>query len=72
MNDNASKSLTFACLHAGKADLEKRTNMSMPPADRRRGQRNDAMHRPRRDKNAEAFLNETKRKETIWITKTQV
>ena len=31
--------------------------LSMPPADRRRGQRNDAMHRPRRDKNAEAFLN---------------
>ena len=30
--------------------------LSMPPADRRRGQRNDAMHRPRRDKNAEAFL----------------
>ena len=27
------------------------------PADRRRGQRNDATHRPRRDKNAEAFLN---------------
>ena len=32
--------------------------LSMPPADRRRGQRNDAMHRPRRDKNAEAFLNQ--------------
>ena len=32
--------------------------LSMPPADRRRGQRNDAMHRPRRDKNAEAFLKE--------------
>ena len=31
--------------------------LSMPPADRRRGQRNDAMHRLRRDKNAEAFLN---------------
>ena len=30
--------------------------LSMPPADRRRSQRNDAMHRPRRDKNAEAFL----------------
>ena len=32
--------------------------LSMPPADHRRGQRNDAMHRPRRDKNAEAFLKE--------------
>ena len=31
--------------------------LSMPLADRRRGQRNDAMHRPRRGKNAEAFLN---------------
>ena len=30
--------------------------LRMPPADRRRGQWNDAMHRPRRDKNAEAFL----------------
>ena len=30
--------------------------LSMPPADRRRGQRNDAMHRLGRNKNAEAFL----------------
>ena len=40
--------------------------LSMPPADRRRGQRNDAMHRPRRDKNAEAFLNE----KAVFLKKT--
>ena len=36
--------------------------LSMPPADRRRGQWNDTMHRPRGDKNAEAFLNVLKEK----------
>ena len=43
--------------------------LSMPPADRRRGQRNDAMHRPRRDKNAEAFLNWKQKGRQLWKRK---
>ena len=35
------------------------TQKGMAPADRRRGQRNDAMHRSRCDKNAEAFLKDS-------------